>query len=124
MALVVRYYPGGYSAAAAQHNQAEQWDGGTGTYTAWDTQGAQTASRAFTAAESTQNSQIDGSSTASANQAALQAKAQTALTNNTTYLAIGSPTNAQVAAQVVALTKQVDALIKLTIQSLSDTSGT
>lgn len=58
------------------------------------------------------------------NQAALLAKAATALSNNQTYLAIPSPTQAQAVAQVAALTRQVDALIHLAADDLEDTDGT
>jgi hypothetical protein len=58
------------------------------------------------------------------NRAALLAKAATALTTNATYLAIASPTNAQNTAQVKALTRQVNALLKLATAALSDTTGT
>lgn len=39
-------------------------------------------------------------------------RAATAVANNQTFLAIASPTAAQVSAQVTALTKQVDGLIR------------
>lgn len=58
------------------------------------------------------------------NRLTLLAKASAALAANATYQAIGSPTTAQAVAQVAALTKQVNALIKLATQALSDTSGT
>lgn len=44
---------------------------------------------------------------------ALVAKAGPAIAGNITYLAIASPTNAQVAAQVRALTRQVNAVMRL-----------
>lgn len=47
------------------------------------------------------------------NQITLEQRAQTALTNNDTFLAITSPTAAQAIAQVQALTRQVNALIRL-----------
>lgn len=54
----------------------------------------------------------------------LRSKAQTALSVNATFLAIASPTNAQVVAQVKALTRQNNALIRLQIGDLSSTTGT
>lgn len=65
-----------------------------------------------------------GAGTSAANQATLLGKAQTALTNNANYLAIASPTNAQVSAQVAALTRQIDALIRIDINQLDSTAGT
>lgn len=62
--------------------------------------------------------------TAAASLNALATKAQAALTNNETYLGIGSPTNAQVVSQVAALTRQVNALIRLAINQLDSTTGT
>ena len=59
-----------------------------------------------------------------ANRAALVQKAQTALANNQTYLAIPSPTQAQAVAQVAALTRQVNALIQLALNSFDSTAGT
>lgn len=50
--------------------------------------------------------------TTGANQQALQQRAQTALTNNQSFLAIAAPTQAQAVAQVQALTRQVDGLIR------------
>lgn len=58
------------------------------------------------------------------NRADLEAKAGTALTTNATFLAIANPTTAQVTTQVKALTRQVDALIRLVTNRLDDTSGT
>ena len=58
-----------------------------------------------------------------ANGETLRAKAKTALATNATFLAITTPTTAQNAAQVKALTRQVDALIRLVggyLDSVSD----
>lgn len=54
----------------------------------------------------------------------LAQKAQQALQTNQTYLGIASPTNAQVAAQVQALTKECSALIRLLLGQLDSTAGT
>lgn len=51
-------------------------------------------------------------------------KAQQALTVNATFLAIATPTAAQNAAQAKALTRQVNALIRLLLGALSDVSDT
>lgn len=47
------------------------------------------------------------------NYATLRQRAQTALTHNETFLALASPTSAQAITQVQALTRQVNALIRL-----------
>lgn len=62
--------------------------------------------------------------TAQANQATLLAKAAAALSTNQTYLALATPTTAQAVAQVAALTRQVDVLIRLAAQLLTSTAGT
>lgn len=46
-------------------------------------------------------------------------RANTALTNNQTYLGIASPTTAQAVAQVAALTRQVNGLIRFTLNNFS-----
>lgn len=51
----------------------------------------------------------------------LVSRADTALTGNKTYLAIASPTNAQVAAQVKTLTQQNSAVIRLLLGRLEAT---
>lgn len=94
------------------------------TVTTFDGGGNQTAQRAMTAGELALYQAIDASSLAATNLSALLAKAANALTNNTTYLAIGAPTNAQVVAQVNALTLQVDALIRVVANQLSSQAGT
>lgn len=62
--------------------------------------------------------------TAFLNDASLRAKGIGAITANSTYLAIGSPSNAQVLAQVRSLTQQTNALIRLFLQQLDSTAGT
>ncbi len=52
----------------------------------------------------------------------LRSRAATALNTNRAFLALGSPSNAQVLAQVKALTRQVSALIRLELQALDDTA--
>lgn len=70
---------------------------------------------------------VVGGSTQSANLASIITKAQNAIAVNKTFLALGSPTNAQTLAQVQALTKMVQALILLNLHEilgLTDISGT
>lgn len=73
--------------------------------------------RPCTAAESAILSRVE-------NEATLRTKAQQALTANATYLGLQSPTAAQNTAQVKALTRQVNALIRLAVGQLDDTVGT
>lgn len=58
------------------------------------------------------------------NRATLIQRAQAALDANATFLAIGSPTNPQVVAQVQTLTKECSALIRLALGLLDSTTGT
>lgn len=55
---------------------------------------------------------------AKANRTKIENRAAQALTDNATYLAIGSPSAAQNAAQVKALTRQVNGLIRATFGRL------
>lgn len=61
---------------------------------------------------------------AETNKRSLEAKSNTALTANATYIAIASPTNAQTTAQVKALSRQNNALIRLLLKKLDTTNGT
>lgn len=61
---------------------------------------------------------------AQANRETLQGRAAAALTANDTYLAIGSPTNAQNLAQIRALTRECSGVIRLLLSRLETTAGT
>jgi hypothetical protein len=52
----------------------------------------------------------------------LQQRAAAALAANATFMAIASPTQAQSVAQVKALTRQVNALLRIQLNALSDVS--
>ena len=56
-----------------------------------------------------------------ANGDTIRTQATTALTNNRTFIAVTAPTNAQVVAQVRALTLQSNALIRLALNALDGT---
>lgn len=58
------------------------------------------------------------------NRAAILAKATAAVVANGTFLALASPTNAQVVAQVRLLTREATALIKVATAALADQTGT
>lgn len=117
MATLRGYYPGGSQLAYLIDSVA-------GTYTGWNGDGTVNVTRALTAAEVATCANIDAANSAAANQSTLQSRAQAALTANAVFLGLVSPTNAQVLAQVQLLTKENNALIKLALGLLSDTSGT
>ncbi len=54
----------------------------------------------------------------------LTSRAALALTTNAAFLAIAAPSNAQNATQIKALTRQVNALIRLVVGRLEETAGT
>lgn len=58
------------------------------------------------------------------NAKSLETRIETALTNNATFLALASPTNAQTLAQVRALTRQMNAVARLIAGKLDTTDGT
>lgn len=62
--------------------------------------------------------------TASTNRVTITDKARQALTANAGFLALTSPTNAQVLTQVKVLTRECSALIRLMLDELSTTDGT
>ncbi len=66
----------------------------------------------------------DAAAAQQANADTLRQRASLALSTNATYLAIGSPTAAQVAAQVRALTMEANAVIRLLTNMLDSTAGT
>ena len=67
---------------------------------------------------------LTAAQTAATNRAALLAKVTPAIAANTTYLAIASPTVAQNTAQTKALTRQVNALLRIVGKALDATTGT
>lgn len=81
------------------------------TVTTW-ADGAATT-RAYTSAE---NAEADRRATQQAeatNESSIRSKLRTAIQSNNDYLAITTPTGAQTTAQVKALTRQTNALIRL-----------
>lgn len=68
--------------------------------------------------------ELVGGSAGQANKAILVSKARAALAVNATFLALVAPTNAQTLAQVQALTKECNGIIRLLINALDATTGT
>lgn len=104
----------------------QQWNDNTRQYSEWDADGVllEGMPRPYTDEE---NSLADINATVEAqenNRQELLTKARTALTANANFLALASPTNAQVLAQVKMLTREATALIKLELNDLLDTNGT
>lgn len=54
----------------------------------------------------------------------IAAKAPNALANNSAFLALSAPTQAQAVAQVTALTRQMNAVIRILLGMLDTTDGT
>lgn len=67
---------------------------------------------------------VDRDVTVDVNANQLQTKAQQALALNAAFLAVATPTAAQNAAQAKALTRQVNALIRLFLREFADVSDT
>jgi hypothetical protein len=91
-------------------------------YVSTDGGGAVITQRALAADEVAQFAAQDTADALAANRATLTQRATTALTTNATYLAIPTPTTAQAVAQVAALTRQSDAVIRLLLNQLTATT--
>lgn len=122
--LRTAYYTGGYIAASPAKNKSQEYDSIAQTFTTWDQSGNQTSQRPLTAQEIAAFTAADTANQNSANADTIRSRAQNALTANATYLAIVSPTNAQVAAQVNLLTKECSGIIRLLLNLTDTTSGT
>lgn len=75
----------------------------------------------YTAEENAEADARGAAAAAEANRATLTEQAKAALGGNRTFLALASPTNAQTLAQVKALTRQMNAIIRLAVGDLSGT---
>lgn len=66
--------------------------------------------------------ELDKAAAERANETTIRTQADQALATNATFLGIASPTNAQVAAQVKALTRQSNGLIRLALRRFDATT--
>lgn len=101
-----------------------RWDTEARTLTEFDDAGKPTSVRPMTALELDEFARDAAAVVAEGNRSTLSDRARRALADNATFLAIGAPSNAQVLAQVRALTRQMNAVIRLQIGSLDDITGT
>lgn len=110
----------------------ERWSNGTtpgSDPTGYYSGAPVTFQRPLTSDEAAFLAALDSSQTQAANQATLQAKAQSALTANATFLAQTKPATAAVQAsqaydQAVTLTRECSALIRLALNLLDSVNGT
>ncbi len=93
--------------ATTTYDRSVTWDGTNATVT-------------WTARPKTQ-AELDAD-TQTTNRTTIQTQAKTALANNRTYLAIATPTTAQMRAQIDALTRQHQGMIRLLLGQLDGTN--
>lgn len=79
------------------------------------------ASRPYNASENENADRVAAAALADANRLILQQQGLDAIVNNKAFLTIPTPTNAQVLAQVKALTRQMDGVIRLAANVLDAT---
>lgn len=118
----VTYFAGGFDPQKPNNNKASETNLGAKTFTQWDSAGSVVAQRPLTAAEIADLTAQGTEGARLANLATIAEQAGAALAANSTYLAIGSPINAQVAAQIRALTQQNNKIIRLLLSQIGDRS--
>lgn len=99
----------------------ERWDYSTRRYRRFAANGAVEEERPFTADEEALALAEEAEEVREGNDRTIRQRAQSALADNRTFLALGSPTNAQTLAQVRRLTQQNVALIRLALDQLDGT---
>jgi hypothetical protein len=99
----------------------ERWDDVARLVTLYDAGGAQTSQRAYTAAEIADRAARAAAETARTNRTTIEAQVAAAITANKAYVALASPTNAQTTAQVKALSRQVNGVMRLLTGQLDAT---
>jgi hypothetical protein len=89
--------------------------------TLFDKAGAQTGTRPFTSAENTRADAVAAAAAAGANRVTIESQVAAAITANKAYVALASPTNAQTTAQVKALSRQLNGVMRLLTGQLDAT---
>jgi hypothetical protein len=89
------------------------WDDATRTYHEYDEASVETLTRAYATQENADADARTAAATRATNLQKIYAAMTNARANNTTFLGIASPTNAQVVAQVQALTRQNNGLMRV-----------
>lgn len=118
------YGAGGYRPAHPSKGKVEEFNDTTSTVTTWNDAGTVTGTRPYTAPETAQATAEAAERTKGTNRATIEQRASAVQTANATYLAIATPSNAQVAAQVRRNTMAINGLIKLLLNQLDNTDGT
>lgn len=96
----------------------ERYDDATRSYVKYTDKGVQESSRPYTAKENAEADARAQVNVITANRTAIETQAATTLAANKAFVGIASPTNAQSAAQVKALTRQVNGIIRLVLGKL------
>lgn len=120
MATRTVYLLGGFDPAKPAGNRLEEWDSVAG-YTRWSDAGAVLERRALTAEEAAPLAAQEADNVRTTNGDSLRAQASGALAANRSYIALASPTATDTTKQVKALSRQMNALIRLLLGQLDGT---
>jgi len=120
----ITYGLGGHRPTHPSQGKIEEHNDATSIVTTWNDAGAVTDTRPYTAAELAAVATEVVETTLRTNRTTIEGRAVTAVTANNTFLAIGTPSTAQNAAQIKLLTRECNGLIMLLLNRLDTTNGT
>lgn len=92
-----------------------------GSYTRYADDGSVEETRPLTSDEEAALAAADYQNATSNNDVTIRGRARQAIQNNRTFVGLASPTAAQNAAQIKALTRQMNGLIRLVLQETDET---